>query len=156
MSRLQKTTILSIALLLSLSANIGLASFMAGHRTAAMTTSSSSNAPSAPRPTAGNAFAEVIKEAPQEQRQALRKIVAQRRPELRQAVQALQEQRRNVAELVENDPMDPAALTQALTDLRSRTAAAQVAGHQLLLDLVPHLTAEQRHDLIQRQRNLVR
>lgn len=155
MSRFQKTTILSIALLLSLSANIGLASFMAGHRTAVMTSSSDST-PAAPRPTAGNAFAEVIRDAPQEQRQALRKIVAQRRPELRQAVQALQEQRRTVAEIVQNDPMDQAALTQALTDLRSRTTAAQEAGHQLLLDLVPHLTAEQRHDLIQRQRNLVR
>lgn len=155
MSRLQKTTILSIALLLSLSANIGLASFMAGHRTAAITTSNSS-APAAPRPTVGNAFADVIKDAPQEQRQALRKIVAQRRPELRQAVQALQEQRRTVADMVQNDPIDQAALTQALTDLRQRTTVAQEAGHQLLLDLVPHLTAEQRHDLIQRQRNLVR
>ena len=150
MPKLQKTTILSIALLLSLSANIGLASFMAGHKAAGAPT------PDASRPTASGAFADVIKSAPPEQRQALRKIVSQRRPELRQAVLALQDQRREVAAMVQTDPVDDAALQQALAELRARTTAAQEAGHQLLMDVVPHLTAEQRRDLIERQRNLVR
>lgn len=152
MPKLQKTTILSIALLLSLSVNIGLASFMAGHKAADVGVA----ATQAPRPTAGAAFAEVLKSAPPEQRQALRKIVAQRRPELRQAVLALQEQRRAVAAMVQDDRLDQAALANALSQLRARTTAAQEAGHQLLMDLVPHLSAEQRRELIERQRNLVR
>jgi uncharacterized membrane protein len=148
MSQLKKMTILSVALLLSLSVNIGLASFMAGHRAATVS--------QAPRATPGGAFAAVLRELPPEQRQTVRKIVSQRRPELRQAIQALQEQRRAVAMLVQSDRVDEADLNQALADLRARTTAAQEAGHQLLKELVPHLTVDQRRELMQRQRNLVR
>lgn len=154
MSVFNKVTILSLALLVSLCVNVGLVSYMAGRQAA--TTVETADGGTAPRPAAGAALTEIIRDMPAEQRQAIRRVVAERRPETRQAVLALQDQRRDIAEMLKEDRLDEAAVNSSLAELRARTTAAQVAGHRFLMEIVPHLSAQQRRDLIERQRNLVR
>jgi len=65
-------------------------------------------------------------------------------PRLRESGREMRAARRAVANLLRADELDPAALKTAFGNVRKASDDAQAVMHQLLLETMAHLTAEQR------------
>lgn len=142
-----KTKILSAILFLSLAGNIGLASWMAGKKAGELGNS---------RRTRIEAFTDIARTLPPEQRKAALQSIKTHRPQLKQAMRSVRDQRQAILVLAQQDQVNPQKLEEALAELRRRTTAAQEEGHALALEIIPYVPPEQRRALIEKQAKLLR
>jgi hypothetical protein len=76
----------------------------------------------------------------------MRSLVRER-PELRAALDDLQEARRRMFELMKAEPFDRAALDAAFADVRTKTEMLQARGQQLLGDAVEQASPAVRSEI---------
>jgi uncharacterized membrane protein len=81
---------------------------------------------------------------PAEIRREITASLARERPELRAALDDVQEARRHMFEVMKAEPFDRAALDAAFADVRAKTEALQERGQDLLGDAVEQAPSEAR------------
>ena len=84
---------------------------------------------------------------PREIRREITEGLARERPELRAALEDLQEARRHMFEVMTAEPFDRAALDEAFADVRAKTDALQQRGQGLLGDAVEQASPEARSEI---------
>ncbi len=89
---------------------------------------------------------------PEEKRDDARVVLEQHQEEYRAAIDQMKAARRNVAEVFAADPYDPAALEQALAELRAASSATRSLAHGAMIEIGADLTAEERADVIEKFR----
>ena len=104
--------------------------------------------PAAPRPrAAATPFRDAIAQLPVEERRIVNDGFAQRRQETRAARDRVTAARAKARDLMAADPLDAAALSAALAEMRAASAALQTITHMVMLDIGPRLGAETRRKL---------
>lgn len=119
----RSTLILSILLVLSVSANLAVAGMMAGHWLRG-------GGPSGGSP-GGDRLLGLV---PDDLRDPIHQSLRQHNPELRAQVEALRQARRGVAEALRQRPFDPARADEALARLRAETTHGQEKFHRTIVD----------------------
>lgn len=84
---------------------------------------------------------------PADIRREITASLARERPELRAALQDVQEARRRMFELMRTEPFDRAALDAAFADVRAKTEALQERGQALLGDAIEQASPEARSEI---------
>jgi hypothetical protein len=140
-----KVKLLSGLLLLSLAGNCGLLSFMAGQRAA--TAPPQETAPAASRADGPPGLAGL----PPELRGEAMDIMHGHRPQMQEAMQAVQAQRGVIRDIALQDKVDREKLDAAFAELRRRMVAAQEAGQSMMVDMFAILPLEQRTAIMSRQ-----
>lgn len=77
-------------------------------------------------------------------RQAMRRVLEERKDAFRQQRRSLHAARGAVSEAFAAEPFDRAALERALAELRAQTAESQRIMHESLIEVAPELSPEQR------------
>ncbi len=132
-------------LVLSLIANLLLVGFLAGRM-------SGFGPPPGfgPDPTAG--FFRLLGFLPDDRRAAITPELRKKMGDLLPVLRKMRGDQHDVFESLTADPFDPAALTAALTDLRTNLTAAQVASHQSFVEMAKSLTPDERKSLARAMR----
>jgi uncharacterized membrane protein len=146
-----KIKILSGLLFLSLAGNCGLVSFMAGQHASARiqrvaapdSAVASMNSPGGGPPG--------LQGLPDAQRREAMGIMRSHRPEMQEAMAAVQQQRGVIRDVALQDKLDPQELEAAFAELRSRMVTAQAAGQSMMVELFSMLPLEQRTLIMSRQ-----
>lgn len=137
---IQKNTLLSLLLLVSLALNVAFVALGAGQ-------------------TAGGAWrgpksAQVLEEAAQEadaeDAAQIRRVLAQYQPKLAQAVMDIRAQRKVAGQLLAENEPDQEALAQELAKLRGHTARAQEISHGMIVEAAPYVPPKERRKLLGR------
>lgn len=104
--------------------------------------------PAAPRARApATPFRDAIAQLPAEERRAVNEGFTQRRQETRAARDRVAAARGRARELMAADPLDAAALSAALAEMRAASTALQNVTHTVLLETAPRLAADSRRKL---------
>lgn len=96
---------------------------------------------------AGTPFRDAIAQLPAEERRIVNEGFAQRRQETRAARDKVIAARGRARELMAADPLDQAALSTALAEMRAASTALQNVTHSVMLETAPRLGAESRRKL---------
>lgn len=89
----------------------------------------------------------LVHDLPEDQRAAVVATFERHRDEIRDAMDNLRETRREVADILIEEPYDPKATAAALASLRAQSAAMQETMHDALLEVAAQLPPEARLDL---------
>ncbi len=81
---------------------------------------------------------------PHDARHQVRERLAAQRPEIAARFRAMRQARMRVADLLRDDPVDRAAIDQALVEVRQRTLEAQTLIQDTVLEAILELPAEVR------------
>lgn len=130
-------TLLPLVLFLSLGINVALISWVAGIQ------ASDSRA-------VRSVLTDMMQRLPPEQQERATDIIQKHRDEIRQAMDAVREQRQEILTLVAQETPDQTRLVQAFGELRHRTARVQETGHAIVLEILPLLSPEQRRVFLDR------
>ena len=88
-----------------------------------------------------------VRSFPAEIRREITASLARERPELRAALEDVQQARRHMFEVMTAEPFDRAALDAAFADVRAKTEALQERGQDLLGDAVEQAPPEARSEI---------
>jgi uncharacterized membrane protein len=128
------------AFAVSLALNLALIGFVAGRASVA------GYRHLAPDPSLG-AF-RMVRQLPEERRQALRPLMREHFRDLRPKLQQLQAVQTKVRDALDADPFEPAALERALGEFRAALLATQEHSHRGLVQLAANLTRDERRQLL--------
>jgi len=84
-----------------------------------------------------------------EARPMAREIRREYGPRLRESGRGMRAARRAVGEILQGDALDKAALQAAFRDLRQATDAAQAVMHEVMIETMTRLTADQRRAFLE-------
>jgi hypothetical protein len=136
-------------LFLSLAGNCGLVSFMAGRHASARLPHAAAPPSSAAMHDAGGPPG--LQGLPDDQRREAMGIMRSHRPQMQEAMNAVQEQRGVIRDIALQDRVDAQKLDAAFAELRARMATAQEAGQSMMVELFSMLPLEQRTLIMSRQ-----
>ncbi len=136
-------------LAIALAVSVGLNLFLGGMITAAWI-AKRTYAERPDRPAAGGFdFRRGFEAAGPGARPLAREIRRDHGPRLREAGAEVQAARKAVGELLRSDALDPAALRDAFGELRRATDTAQAAMHEVLIETMTRLSADQRRAFLE-------
>jgi uncharacterized membrane protein len=127
--------VLSVALLVSLGANLFLGGIVVGRGVrgqAGLLTEASVRV----------GVERMLRTLPEEDRQIVRQMFDEQRPQVKERFEALRAARRTVAEVLRAEPFDKVAFTTAYDDVRARSVALQDRLLGIVKDAVPLLSPE--------------
>lgn len=138
-----KIKTLSFLLLISMALNAGLLAWTVGKQTGEIGYQKR-------QVVAG--FIEMARNLPEDKRETALQVIKTRGPELRQAMQDIRKQRQDLYTIMEQEQVDSQAVSNAFAGLRQKTTAAQQVGHEIIVEIIPHASLEQRRSLLQKQK----
>ena len=129
---------IGLALFLSITANITLASMLAGKTV------------SQKRPNI-RVMVERMDALPEKERNAAKQIIREKRPALRAHMENLQDTRREAFLYIASEEYNRAEAEEKLAALRRQSAAFQEAAQTMMLDIADNLSAQQRASLLEKR-----
>lgn len=121
----------SVLLIVSLALNLFLIGTLAGGRIADWRHAG----PPIAAPMSPGMVSRLVRELPPPAQQEARQLFLDRRSEIRRRIRALHTARAEAMALLTEEPFDPGAFSQAMTQVRERTLAVQEVIHDVLIDL---------------------